>query len=83
MTGKECVKLKIKFSTQCKSLREERKLTLEELSKRTQVSIEKLTAYENGTSIPSNETILKLSNALEVPVSNLMDGLRNKRLGDE
>lgn len=73
---RKCFILNIEFSKQLKSLREERNLTLEELSKRTQVSVEKLKAYEHGTAIPSKETILKLSTALECPASNLMDGLK-------
>lgn len=61
---------------QLKVLREERNLSLEDLSIKTQVGVDKLTSYENGEQIPSDQTILKLSNALEVPVSNLMDGLQ-------
>lgn len=72
------MKVNIEFSKQLKMLREEKNVTLEELSKRTQLGIEKLKSYEEGTAIPSNETILKLSNALEVPISNLIDGLKNK-----
>ncbi|WP_431027639.1 helix-turn-helix domain-containing protein [Lysinibacillus sp. LZ02] len=58
-----------------KQLREERNWSLEDLSKKTQVGVEKLAMYENGESTPSVQTILKLSNVLEVPASNLMDGL--------
>ncbi|MFF5995879.1 helix-turn-helix transcriptional regulator [Lysinibacillus sp. KU-BSD001] len=58
-----------------KQLREERNWSLEDLSKKTQVGVEKLAMYENGELTPSVQTILKLSNVLEVPASNLMDGL--------
>ena len=60
-----------------KQLREERNWSLEDLSKKTQVGIEKLAMYEKGELTPSVQTILKLSNVLEVPASNLMDGLQN------
>lgn len=65
----------LQFQEQLKTLRSEKNLSIEELSLRTQVSIEKLTAYENGERIPSTQTILILSTVLEVPVSNLIDGL--------
>lgn len=73
---RKCFNLNIQFSKQLKALREEKNLTLEELSKKTQIGIEKLKSFENGSSIPSTQTILILSNALEVPVSNLVDGLK-------
>lgn len=60
-----------------KQLREERNWSLEDLSKKTQVGVEKLAMYEKGELTPSVQTILKLSNVLEVPASNLMDGLQN------
>lgn len=66
-----------KFHEQLKILREERNWTLEDLSKKTQLSVEKLAQYERGEQIPSVQTILKLSNVLEVPVSNLMDGIKS------
>ncbi|MEK4386966.1 MAG: helix-turn-helix transcriptional regulator [Solibacillus sp.] len=67
--------MKLQFQEQLKTLRSEKNLSIEELSLRTQVSMEKLTAYENGEQIPSTQTILILSTVLEVPVSNLIDGL--------
>jgi len=65
----------LQFQEQMKTLRSENNLSIEELSLRTQISIEKLTAYENGEQIPSTQTILILSTILEVPVLNLIDGL--------
>ena len=61
---------------QLKMLREEKNWSLEELSLKTQLGVEKLAAYEKGEQTPSIQTILKLSNVLEVPASNLMDGLQ-------
>lgn len=68
--------MKQKFHEQLKILRQERNWSLEELSKKTQISVEKLAQYESGELIPSIQTILKFSNVLEVPVSNLMDGIK-------
>lgn len=64
------------FHEQLRFLREERNWTLEELSKLSQIGVEKLTQYEKGERIPSLQTILKLSNVLEVPTSNLLDGIK-------
>lgn len=68
--------MKQEFHTQLRTLREERNLSLEDLSLKTRIGAGKLEQYESGSEIPSEQTILKLSNALEVPVSNLMDGLQ-------
>lgn len=67
--------MKNKLQTQLKQLREERNWSLEDLSKMSQIGVEKLAQYESGEQIPSIQTILKLSNTLEVPASNLADGL--------
>nr|WP_106780585.1 helix-turn-helix transcriptional regulator [Lysinibacillus timonensis] len=64
------------FHEQLKILRQEHNWSLEELSNKTQISIDKLTQYEQGALIPSTQTILKLSTVLEVPASNLIDGLQ-------
>lgn len=68
--------MKMQLQEQLKFLREERNLSLEDLSKKTQVGVEKLASYEKGELTPSIQTLLKLSNVLEVPVSNLIDGLQ-------
>lgn len=68
--------MKQKFHEQLKFLREERNWSLEELSLKTQVGVEKLSQYEAGEIVPSVQTVLKLSTVLEVPASNLMDGLK-------
>ncbi len=70
--------MKQNLHTQLGLLRKERNLTLDELSLKTRVGVEKLAHYESGEEIPSEQTLLKLSNALEVPVSNLLDGLEKK-----
>ncbi len=69
-------RLKQKFNEQLRFLREEKNWSLEELSKKVQVGVEKLAQYENGDLTPSVQTVLKLSTVLEVPASNLMDGIQ-------
>lgn len=76
MNRKGCKRVKQLFHEQLRFLREERNLSLEELSKLSQIGVEKLTQYEKGERIPSLQTILKLSNVLEVPTSNLLDGIK-------
>ncbi len=60
---------------QLKFLREERNLTLDDLALKARVGAARLHLYETGQEIPSVQTIMKLSNALEVPASNLLDGM--------
>nr|WP_193781179.1 helix-turn-helix transcriptional regulator [Planococcus antarcticus] len=67
--------MKNDLHAQLKVLREERNLSLDELALKTRIGVAKLQAYESGEEVPSNQTILILSNALEVPASNLVDGL--------
>ncbi len=69
--------MKITLHELLTQLREERNWSLEELSRKTQIGVEKLSLYEKGESLPSIQTVLKLSNVLEVPASNLMDTLHN------
>ncbi|WP_274307820.1 helix-turn-helix domain-containing protein [Solibacillus daqui] len=68
--------MKLSLHEQLKLLRMEKKLTIEELSMKTQLGIEKLTAYETGEQIPSKQSLFVLSTILDVPVSNLVDGLK-------
>ncbi|WP_088006555.1 helix-turn-helix domain-containing protein [Indiicoccus explosivorum] len=67
--------MKDNLHTQLRLIREERNMSLEELSLKARVGAARLQAYEAGTEIPSAQTILRLSNALEVPVLNLLDGI--------
>ncbi|WP_186760021.1 helix-turn-helix domain-containing protein [Planococcus sp. CPCC 101016] len=71
--------MKNELHTQLKALREERNLSLDELALKTRIGVAKLQAYESGEEVPSNQTILILSNALEVPASNLLDGLETSK----
>lgn len=67
--------MNLKLANQLKAIRQERNISLEDLSLKVRVGVAKLEAYESGAEQPSTQTLLKLSNALEVPASNLMDGL--------
>lgn len=67
--------MQLSLHEQLKLLRLERKLSILELSKKTQLGIEKLTAYEAGEQIPSKHSLFVLSTILEVPISNLVDGI--------
>ena len=67
----------VKLHELLKQLREERNWSLEDLSKKTQVGVEKLSMYEKGELAPSVQTLLKFSNVLEVPASNLMDCVKS------
>ena len=67
--------MNLELANQLKKLRQERNISLEDLSLKVRVGVAKLEAYETGVEKPSVQTLLKLSNALEVPASNLLDGL--------
>nr|WP_111439630.1 helix-turn-helix transcriptional regulator [Psychrobacillus insolitus] len=69
--------MKKEIHEQLRQLREERNISLETLSLKTRIGTAKLEAYESGAEKPSVQTILTLSNALEVPASNLLDGIEN------
>jgi HTH-type transcriptional regulator, competence development regulator len=60
---------------QLKFLREERNLSLDDLALKTRVGASRLHSYETGEEVPSVQTIMKLSDVLEVPASNLLDGM--------
>ena len=67
--------MKDNLHTQLRLIREERKMSLEELSLKSRVGVARLREYEAGTEVPSAQTVLRLSDALEVPVLNLLDGI--------
>lgn len=71
--------MKKDLHAQLKFLREERQLSLDDLALKARVGVARLQAYESGEETPSVQTILKLSNALEVPSSNLLDGLETAK----
>ena len=57
-----------KLGVEIKQLRKARKLTLKELSKRSNVSVSYISAIERGARKPSVDTIESLANALDVDV---------------
>lgn len=59
-----------------KLLREERNWSVEELALKMQLGPERIKAYESGEAIPSIQTLMRLSNVLEVPATNLTDCLQ-------
>lgn len=65
-----------KLSNQLKFIRLERGISLKDLSLKTRIGAEKLARFESGDELPSETALLVLSNALEIPVSNLVDGLQ-------
>ncbi|AQQ52730.1 helix-turn-helix domain-containing protein [Planococcus lenghuensis] len=67
--------MKDNLHTQLQLARKERNMSLEDLSLKSRVGVARLQAYESGQDVPSAQTLLKLSNALEIPVFNLLDGV--------
>lgn len=61
-----------------KSLREERDISIEDLSHLTGFSVERLEKIENGEEKPQLGTVMKLSKALDSAVGRLVSGMGNK-----
>ncbi|GLY51560.1 XRE family transcriptional regulator [Lentzea sp. NBRC 102530] len=55
-----------------RALREQRGLSLSELARRSSIAKGTLSQLESGTGNPTIETVFSLSNALDVPVSELV-----------
>lgn len=62
----------LQFARQLKRLRQLRRLTLDELARRTGLSRSSLAAYERGTGNPSLEALACLSSVLRVSISQLL-----------
>ena len=75
---KDVLEMMIPLHELLKMIREEKKLSYEQLALKSHVSIDRLQQYESGSQVPSIQTILKLSSALEYPTSNLLDSLKIK-----
>jgi transcriptional regulator with XRE-family HTH domain len=60
------------FAERLKSLRKEKKLTLEELGKKVGVSKVMMSLYEKGEKAPKVATLQKLADVLEVSVDYLL-----------
>ncbi|GLZ35119.1 XRE family transcriptional regulator [Lentzea sp. NBRC 105346] len=60
------------LGTNIRAVREQRGLSLSELARRSKIAKGTLSQLENGTGNPTIETVFSLSNALDVPVSELL-----------
>ncbi|MFA6768676.1 MAG: XRE family transcriptional regulator [Parabacteroides sp.] len=56
-----------------KSLREEEKISIEDLSKRTDLTVEQIERIENNVDIPSLAPLIKISRALGVRLGTFLD----------
>jgi transcriptional regulator with XRE-family HTH domain len=56
-----------------KKYREQRKMSQQELALKVRVGTATIQKYESGEQIPDTQTILKLSTALDIPASELME----------
>ena len=56
-----------------KNLREEKGYTLMDLENISGVSYVQITRYENNKSMPTNKTLKKLANSLEVTVEDILE----------
>jgi transcriptional regulator with XRE-family HTH domain len=56
-----------------KTCREMLNMTQQELAQKIRVGTHTIEKYESGESIPSTQTILKLSTVLDIPASELLE----------
>lgn len=79
--------LKDRVASRIKTIRKLRGLTQEQLAQRTDRTVFAISQLERGRSLPSFETLERLSAALEVPVRDFFDedseaeGMSAQRLG--
>ncbi len=67
--------LRVQFGRRLKLLRKSQGFTQEQLSGATGLSVEFLSNVERGINAPSFETLERLSDALNMPVSHLFSDL--------
>ncbi|MGM9925510.1 MAG: helix-turn-helix domain-containing protein [Bacillus sp. (in: firmicutes)] len=60
--------------------REDRNMSLQDLALKIRCGTKTLENYENGTMIPNNDTLLKLSTALDVAASELIEARLKDRV---
>lgn len=53
--------------------REDKNLSLQDLALKVRCGVQTIQDYENGNRIPDTQTILKISTALDVPTSGLVE----------
>ena len=61
----------MKIITKVKEIRESKNITIEELSKKSEVDIKELQEIENGNTDTDFSNIVKIANTLEVSVEDL------------
>lgn len=61
------------LSSNLKLLREESRLSIDELAYKVDVSASDIDAFEKGTKIPNAQTLVKLCEVLRVPYEDVMD----------
>ncbi|TPI27104.1 helix-turn-helix transcriptional regulator [Mesorhizobium sp. B3-1-9] len=71
-----------KFGTILRELRKLRGLTQDDLAARTGRSLDAVSQWERGVNWPSFETLIRLSEALDVPVETFFDQTPGKRSDD-
>ena len=64
---------KVRLGLRLKAIRKEKKLTQDELAARISRSVDALSNIERGKSLPSFNTIDRLSRVLDVPLKSLFD----------
>ena len=62
-----------KLGKRIKTLRENARLTQEKLAERSGISLDYLCKIEANINKPGLKTLIKISNALEVPIKELFD----------
>lgn len=73
---KKTVMFSLGFGNRLRKVREARNLSLRDLSDRVGVEFAQISRYERGQALPNVETLLSLSDALEVDVNILLRGER-------
>lgn len=66
------------FEDRIRALRQQRKMTQEELAERLGVARPMISAYENGTHQPSHETLLKIASVFGVSMDHLYGVEKNR-----
>ncbi|MFC7785609.1 MULTISPECIES: helix-turn-helix domain-containing protein [unclassified Rossellomorea] len=61
------------FGENLRRVREERKLSQQELALRARLGTKTIEKYESDLQIPDTQTILKLSTVLDIPASELLE----------
>ena len=67
------------FGKRLRTLREQRGLTQRQLAERIEVYVPQISRYESGGAMPNAETLIALSNVLEVGLDELVLGQNGDR----